>query len=908
MKLRIIATLLALAMTLPLLLTACDTGSGNDTTGPATGEGTNATDETTVGGPNGDDTSEPTPPDDGTPYDGFVLTVSADGKYGISDNIFGLFLEDINHAVDGGLYAELIFNRSFEYADLATNGGKQGWTRENIRDTVLDIIDGSADGTWLNENNPHYARLTNKSDTVYGIYNSGYYEGISLIKDAEYNFTVYARAVDGYKGKLYVSLEAGEKVYAEGEIDALTGEWHKYSLTLKANNNVKSGIRVKVKIDNGTVDLDMVSLFPADTYKGRENGLRRDLAEMLEAMKPKFLRFPGGCIIEGQTLETAYDWKDSIGNGLEFEINGVKTVGDVATRPIGVDIWADHANKQADAYYMTYGLGFYEYFLLCEDLGCEPIPILNCGLSCQGRPNPSGPKPGTPEFQEYIDDALDLVEFCMGGTDTEWGAIRAAMGHPEPFKLTYIGIGNEQWGNDYNTRYAKFREAFNAAKESNPELYGNIKLIMANGLTSGSRDGWDVVAKDKNIADSLDEHYYNPSAWFLMNEHRYDAEYYDRTGPTVFIGEYAVRGDVADNCSRAAIVEAAYMTSLERNGDIVELAAYAPLFAYNGHIQWGPDLIWYDGETVWGSVNYYVQKIYSTNQSKNILPSTLDGSGCTSIEPLTGKVGLGTWATSARFSDLVVTDNATGEVLLNEDFSSSQVSDFDVIGGNFGIRNSILVQSNTGYPSNDITGDVLYIGDKTWSNYTMTFKARKMGGGEGFIIPFAVKDQKNFWHWNIGGWFNTTSALEYVENGVKSGKVSGTEKPFVVETNHDYEIKITIDGYRIRGYIDGELMIDFEAADLRGVYSVVGEDDNDIIIKLVNIKKNGVSVKIDVSAVSSYTGEAKVEFIDFKNASVTNDKAHPTRVSIEEKTTNVSGVFEYSLDDYSMAVIRIPKG
>ncbi len=902
MKLRITSAILALVTLLTLALSACGPkgGSGDDT-GDASASGT-------AGGTE----APPVNIDPNEPFDGFKLTATGEESYDISDNLFGLFLEDINRAVDGGLYAELVNNRSFEYGSMAAAGGKHAWQRDSTQSVTFDVIDGTADKSYLNENNPHYARVTNTNTEPKGLYNNGYYNMIAVEKDAEYKFSFYARAVDGYSGKVYLSIEdSSSKKLAEGTVDKITDKWAKYEVTMKATEKVSSGLRAVVRIDTGTVDFDMISLFPKDTYKGRENGLRRDIAEMIEDLQPKFFRFPGGCIIEGETLEYAYDWKASIGYGLEFDINGEKTVGDVATRPIQVNIWAgwdDNKEPLVDAnpYYMSYGLGFYEYFLFCEDLECEPVPILNCGLSCLGRPNASGPEPGTPEFQRYIDDALDLVEFCMGDTDTEWGAVRAAMGHPEKFELHYIGIGNEQFGSEYNRRYAKFREAFNEAKEKDPELYGDIKLIMANGLTSGSTDGWDSVKAaggGTKLADTLDEHYYNSPTWFLMSENRYDS--YDREGPTVFIGEYASQS----NTSLSAMAEAAYLTSVERNGDIVELAAYAPLLANDSFAgwKWVPDLIWFNSDTVWGSTNYYVQKIYMNNQPDKIIPSELDGLGYSKLNSLSGKIGVGTWVTSATFDDIKVTDNKTGDVLFSNDFSDSDLKGSTKVGGAFSVKNGVLTQTNTAYPSNDVTGDVIYFGDASWTNYTLTFKATKTGGGEGFIIPFAVKSAQDFFHWNIGGWGNTKSAVEFCEGGAKSGQLPGTVKDFRVENGKTYEIKIVIEGYNIKGYIDDELMFDFDSAYTRGIYSVIGEDENDIIIKIVNTdERNKIPVRIDLSKVSSFSGELTAQKILFGSKdTVNNATASPIRIR-DEKIT-VAPVFDYTIQYSSMIVIRIPK-
>ncbi len=906
---KFLSLILALSMLLPFALSSCSTdkeqGDTDDVTGSNAPVSGNDTDNASAPSDSTASDEKQNAPDDG--FDGLRLTASADGVYDISDNLFGIFLEDINFAVDGGLYAEMVCNRSFEFGKLATLGAKQNWN--NQLSVTYNIIDGTSDETYLNSQNPHYARVTNSAGEPRGLSNSGFFGDMALVSGGEYKFTVYARPVDGYAGGLYASLVSTTgTVYAEGVVaESLVDGWHKYALTLTSDADVDEGVRLFVKIDDGTVDIDMVSLFPADTYKGRENGLRRDIAEMIEALHPNFLRFPGGCIIEGVDLDAAYSWKDSIGNGMEFVVNGETTVGDVATRPLGQDIWADESRAWPDPYYMTYGLGFYEYFLFCEDLGCEPIPVLNCGYSCQGQAPAGGPEApplNSDEFKQYVQDALDLVEFCLGDTSTKWGAVRAAMGHPEKFELHYLAIGNEQYGDEYNRRYAKFREAFEEAKVTYPELFADVKLIMANGLTSGSRDGWDAVAKYGNdLADALDEHYYNEPSWFLMNTKRYDT--YDREGPTVFVGEYAAKS----NTSRAAMAEAAYMTSLERNGDIVELAAYAPLLAYDTHTQWSPDLIWYDNTHVWGSVNYYVQKIYADNQSKRIIPSVLDDSSYSGAEKLTGSVGVGTWATSAIFDDIVVTSNKTGEVLYSEDFDAANVSDFDVVSGNFSVHGGKLLSTNTNYPANDVNGDVIMLdGPSKEGDYTLTLKATKRGGAEGFLIPFAVRNSKNYWHWNIGGWGNTVSCLEYFSDGLKSGQVSGTVKPCVLENNHEYEIKIVLDGCNIKCYLDGEFMVDFDASGVLGVYSVVGEDDDDIIVKLVNTTNSSVPVRIDLSAVTSFTGgSVQVYDIDFGNTSNVNTR-DKTPVSINEESVDISSsVFDYTIPRYSMRVIRIPK-
>lgn len=435
-----------------------------------------------------------------------------DESYDISEILYGIFFEDINFAIDGGIYAEMIKNRSFEFDELAKDGAKCGWgTGDNV---TFEVVDGSSDGTCLNANNPHYAIIENSGSDFSGIRNRGILSGMSLVEGKEYRLSVFVKGLDGYTGSVKVVLCDQvdlSKVYGEGTIEKVTGEWWKYTVTIKSSETVNSGVRCHIQIGQGKVALDMVTLFPVDTYKNRENGLRADVVEYLAALEPKFIRFPGGCVVEGKTYESQYSWKDSIGNGMEMTINGEKTVGDIAVRPQGIDIWADLNGKHDDPYYMTYGVGFYEYFLLCEDLGALPIPILNAGMLCPIQsPNYHAYDIDSDEFKQYVQDALDLVEFCKGDASTKWGAVRIAMGHEEPFELKYVGIGNEQWQSEYYAHYKEFVKAFDQAAIDNPDLYGDIELIVANGPVSGDRYGWNSVEANGGLdyAALVDEHYY----------------------------------------------------------------------------------------------------------------------------------------------------------------------------------------------------------------------------------------------------------------------------------------------------------------------------------------------------------------------------------------------------------------
>lgn len=834
---------------------------------------------------------------------------SLDGSYDISELLYGLFLEDINFAVDGGMYAEMIKNRSFEYAELATNGHKHGWSVTSD-DIHFEVVDGSADSTCLNSNNTHYAIVENTGTDLNGIGNRGYLDGLAVEEGAEYKVAVYLKGLDGYTGGVKVILndkkDGSGNTIGECEITAsISGEWTKYEAKFTATKKTNTGLYFIVQIGTGKVAMDMVSVFPTDTFMGRENGIRKDIGEYLAAVEPRFLRFPGGCVVEGKTYESQYNWKDSIGNALEFTINGITTVGDVAARPQGIDIWADLNRASANPYYTTYGMGFYEYFLLCEDLDCLPVPILNAGMLCPIQsPNYDSVNTNSEEFQQYIQDALDLVEFCRGDASTTWGAVRIAMGHEEPFELKYIGIGNEQWQSEYFHHYGKFVAAFDQAAEENPELYGDIELIVANGPVSSDRYGWEAVYKNGELdyAALVDEHYYQTPDWFLTNTERYDT--YERGTTKVFLGEYAAKS----NTWKAALAEAAFMTALERNGDVVEMACYAPLFGNGTQTQWTPDMIWFNNDEVFGSVNYYIQKIFSTNQPTTELKTEFV-KGTMSETQLKGAVGVGTWATEAVFDDIKVVDNDSGKVLYEQNFNNdSALDEADIIAGDWTIEDNMAKQSYTGNTKSETTGDVAIFGSNDMTNYTFTCTAKKLSGAEGFIIPVAVGDKDNMIFWNIGGWGNTVSCLQIVESGAKSDQVADTVKNCAVKTNEEYELKIVVKGNNIECYMNGNKLIDYTYSTGESLYQTVGTDETgDIIIKLVNVTSEALPLDINIPNISAYNTTADVIQMAGENSAITNSFENPENLIPLNSQLEVSGEFTYDVPAYSVTIIRIHK-
>ena len=856
----------------------------------------------------------------------YTLGIDAGNEiHDISDLLFGIFFEDINFAADGGLYAEMVLNRSFEFTEIAANDALHGWNV--IGGAEVEVCNENS----LNKNNTNYIVINNNFDTPSGIANVGFLDGMSIENGKNYKFSVYAKGLDSYNGKLYAKLMSGSECVGEGVIDKISSEWAKYSLTLKCTKTDFENATLQVFADKGSVALDMISLFPEDTFKGRENGMRKDLGEKLEELEPKFLRFPGGCIIEGYDYETLYNWKNSIGtgaDGLPLEFNG--RYGDVAARKQGINLWTNIAATD-DPYpcFMTYGLGFYEYFQLAEDIGAIGVPVINCGIYCQMR-GKGGVDMQSDEFKQYVQDMHDLVEFCRGDETTTWGKVRVSLGHEEPFELKYICIGNEQEGEAYFERYQVFLDSFNKAKAENPELYEDLELIYSAGAFDATHGenylpsyeyakeqlGSSDIAED--FAGATDHHYYNQPEWFLRNTDYYDEKNYKRSvdemtdtpyggAIQVFLGEYAAKS----NTLRAALAEAAYMTGLERNGDIVRMAAYAPLFGNLTATHWSPDLIWFNNHQVTGSISYYVQKLFSVNQGSKLLKSEFGGAKIEQA-PLSGKVGIGTWYTSAEFDNVKIVSNETGKTLGSDKFSTPLNFwwNWDNIydSNDFEIKKGKLVQTNTWMPYTE-TGMVAYFGIDEWTDYTYTVEAKKLDGEEGFIIPFAVKDNQNCYFWNIGGWGNTVSCIQQIENGAKS-KILGTERPCTIETGKTYEIKIVVSGTNVECYLDGELYAeyDFSYEAEAEAYQVVSTDENgNIIVKIVNVTDTSKVVAVDIAnaEIKSSATVHQVAGDSFANDNILGAKED---CIMEEFTVSgFSDEFNYTVPAYSVTCIRLER-
>jgi alpha-L-arabinofuranosidase len=553
-----------------------------------------------------------------------IISVSADKPVcSIQPTMWGIFFEDINFAADGGIYAELVKNRSFEFARPL-----MGWKILKSDTTTGVLIINQSE---TNPQNPRYARITiAPGETSFGLSNAGF-RGMGIKKGMIYHFSVLARRPEGSSLKMRIELISpqGKTIGATGLVPD-SKDWKKYAVNFVADATVPKA-RLNIWFEgNGSVDIDMVSLFPDDTWKNRPGGLRADLVQLLADLKPGFLRFPGGCIVEGRDLANRYQWKN--------------TAGKIEDRHLIVNRWnTEFAHRLTPDYFQSFGIGFFEYFQLAEDIGAEPLPILNCGMACQFNTAEVVPMD---QLDPYIQDALDLIEFANGTADSKWGKVRVGMGHPSPFNLKFIGVGNEQWGSQYIERYAVFVKVIK-------EKYPDIKIVTGTGPSPSGKD-FDYASGElkKLNAQIVDEHYYSNPEWFFQNATRYDN--YDRNSFKIFAGEYAAQSKFTcspdnQNNWKCALSEAAFMTGLERNAGVVYMCSYAPLFAHLDAWQWTPDLIWFDNLRSYGTPDYYVQKLFSNNKGSEVLPMLLEN------KPLTGQSGL---YASAAF------DKNTNEIIL----------------------------------------------------------------------------------------------------------------------------------------------------------------------------------------------------------------------------------------------------
>ncbi|TDC75423.1 alpha-L-arabinofuranosidase C-terminal domain-containing protein [Streptomyces hainanensis] len=795
----------------------------------------------------------------------------------ISDSMYGIFLEDINFAADGGLYAELVRNRSFEFGpqDHASYTPMTAWSqvaRGGATGTATVVNDAER----LNETNRQYLRLDLRDGGAgagSGVRNAGFFTGVEITAGDSYDFSVWARTDQAPGTELTVALDTGNgtPLAEDLALDVRGDTWSRYTGTLTATASAADGGLTVTAAGGGTVRLDMVSLFPQDTFLGRENGLRADLAERIAELEPGFLRFPGGCLVNTGSHEAyaAPDWPR------ERSYQWKETVGPVEERAVNHNFWG---------YNQSYGLGYYEYFQFAEDVGAMPLPVVPAMVTGCGENRATD----DPELlARHVQDTLDLIEFANGPADSPWGAVRAEMGHPEPFGLTHLAVGNEEnLPEEYFENFRVFRAAIGA---EHPEI-----TVVGNSGPSAGGPTFERLWELNREADvaMVDEHYYMNPNWFLANNERYDS--YDREGPDVFLGEYASR----DNRFANALAEAAFMTGLERNADVVRLASYAPLLAHTQGTQWRPDLIWFDNDASWGSASYEVQRLFATNTGDRVVPSRATPTPGTD-DDLSGAVGLATWATSAAYDDVAVT-SAEGGTLLTDDFSNGADQWTPTTGaGTWAVQDGALVQADT-----TSTDNMLVAGDPAWTDYDLDVTATKRAGAEGFLIGFGVQDSGTYYWWNLGGWGNTRSAVEQAVGGAKAEIVGDAT---TIETGRAYDIHIEVRGREVTLFLDGEEWGGFTEPTPEPFRQVVTRDaeTGELIIKVVNAQDEAAVTAVDLGRGTRVGRTAHVTTLTGDPDAV-NDETDQPIAPVETTFRGVDNRFTYTFPPHSVTFLRVP--
>jgi alpha-L-arabinofuranosidase len=793
----------------------------------------------------------------------------------INKLMYGIFLEEINHGVDGGLYAELIRNRGFEDSRppegyslrngrwVDANGfdagfSQFGYTTDGVPFWSL-VKQGNAKGTMslqtsggITEQSSYCLRIDINDTTGgrIGVANEGFF-GIGVREGEQYALSLYARGAEGFAGPLLVHLEdaSGKACCDTAEIKNIGDNWRQFKAKLTASKTEPKARLVILAGAKGKVWLDFVSLFPTKTWKNRPNGLRPDIAQMIAELKPGFVRFPGGCVVEGGTVETAYNWK--------------LTVGPLEERQ---ERWGPWNYRQ------THGMGLYEYLQFCEDMKAEPLWVGFAGQTCIFRERENVPMS---DMGWVRDNFLDIVEYANGPADSQWGALRAKAGHPEPFKLKYIEIGNENANREYEQRY---RFIHDAMKAKYPDIIYLADLSF-----------YRMPAKLYDIAD---QHYYNNPAWFMSRFNEYDNR--DRNLAPLYLGEAAVtsqdggryRGNLL-----AALAEGVFLMGCERNADAVRMVSYAPLLAHvNGRTWDWHGMIYHDGTRVFGTVSYYLWKLFSVNRPGYTFRTdvTFKTAGPAAI---TGAIGVGTWNTSAEFKDIRVEKN--GQVLYSGDFSKN-AADWKQDGGRWSVEEGA-------YRQNDQVVGLSYIGDENWSDFTLTLKARKLNGPEGFLVVFGRKGESKYW-WNLGGWNNRQHGIEF-NQGAVGQRVSGQ-----IETNRWYDIKVELGGNRIRCTLDGVLIHDETAPSTERFYATAGRDESsgELVIKAINIASEAITATLNLRSVDHIKPDAAVTVLTSERLSDNNSLDEPNRVVPQERHINTAGSeFTHEFPAYSLTVLRL---
>lgn len=782
----------------------------------------------------------------------------------ISPSMYGVFFEEINHAGDGGLYAELVQNRSFEEKEMPAGFHAEGdkllpkpvkyhltgkvrnrsfrWNTAEIPAWSLQAKDSLAAQMKVTKENPQFSTAPNNLKIVIKdatqpvqLINEGYW-GMNIVEGENYLLRTIIRLSPDYKGKVIAHLLSAEgKLLGSESIQVSnTGGWNDIKKTLVATGT-DAKARLALEFDSpGTVWVDYVSLFPENTFNNRPNGLRRDVAQMLVGLKPAFFRWPGGCVVEGITLDNRFEWK--------------KTLGDPAARPGEYSTWG---------YRCSYGFGYYEMLQFCEDIGAKAMYVCNVGLGCQFRMGDACPEH---EIDFFVDDCLDAIEYAIGDETTEWGARRAADGHPAPFPLQYVEIGNENWGPEYDRRFDIF---YKTIKEKYPQL-----TLIYNEMPQ--REGPAAIAK----TDMIDPHWYVDPYFFFRNTTLFDT--YERGKYQVYVGEYAVNRNVGAGNMLAALSEAAFINGMERNGDLVTMASYAPLFENRHDRSWETNLIWIDTDQVVGRSSYYVQKMAAENRPTYNLKSNIT---MHSVEPDLfdeGYIAFGATSASAEFTDIQITQNGQATTLANLSINKEREIKLD---GTFG-------------------GD-----------YILTCKVRKTEGNQGFQFFIGMSpDGRTGYRYNTGMWSsNDRAELVRLEDGKEKG-ILVEHSGKVIEKGEWHDIRIVVSPAKSELYVDNQMLLSYipQPAPLQFIHSGYDENSGETVIKVVNATDSVYSTTIHLEGVSQVAKKGKVISLTATRATEENSYDEPEKIYPQEKVYNNFGKqFDYDFPPYSYSILRI---
>lgn len=791
------------------------------------------------------------------------ITVRPDRVTGQLGDLYGIFFEDLNHAADGGLYAEMVQNRSFEFCAVDNPSYHPLMAWEKIEKKYSRMQWWIQDSHPYSRRNPHYLVCEIfETGMGAGVRNTGFTPGMYLQKGEKYRFSCLA-ATDG-RGELplRIVLENDEgRNLGQADIVVSNGTvWNHYEAEITAQETTTAG-NLSIYIEAvGRLYLDMVSLFPQKTFMQQRNGLRADIATLLADLKPRFMRFPGGCLVHDGSInaedrDSLYRWKN--------------TIGVLEERPAKRNNWG---------YNQTLGLGYYEYFCFCEEIGAKPLPVLPAGYD----PHHQRKVPFD-QLDEWIQEALDLISFANDDASAQWGRIRCELGHPEPFGLEYIGIGNEEVGEGFFERYPYFHKAIK-------EKYPDIQIIASSGPFAAGGEyekGWNCARR--NHADLVDEHYYMAPEWFLANHHRYDS--FDEKDPRVFLGEYASWGNTWYN----ALIEASYMTGMERNSEKVGLACYAPLLCNVNYINWKPDMIWFDNHQAYGTANYYVQKLFMNHQGNDRIELEMTGidDSVTIQDDPKGGFGLRTEPdTVVRYSQIMIEDIQNGTI-----WKDSEV---------YFVGDNVEQYISADPDARVVTEDILLHTVES-DHYIITVKGEMLYGRRGFMLQYGNRDEKNRYQWEIGGWQNMDSALTQDIAGRNSCL---TQSSFTVAADREYELKLEIEGRHLRAYIDGELIHEIHHAPVKiePLYTAASIDrqSGDVIVKLVNVQKRPIDTVLHMEGIEQAKGTAYI--MSGFALEDENSFAEPLKVSPREEEIQLTqGCCSCHIDGESVQVLRFQK-